>query len=267
MLKDWLGHGIAAYHENLTIGIGDKSFYFGVQPNRDKPNDYWTTCKLEFNPAKVGGLPMFNAFYRRLIANCKYLDFKRFDVAIDIPVAREHVIMLKDSRRISSIEYSASNKTTYVGIRDKHGQVKLYNKQLESKLDYPLTRLEITMSYDNSTYKEFKRVFPRTLVVGGVDGLKDTDAVLFLACLEDQEYLNMLGRGKRKKIETLLVSASQQVFADEVQYKCILSDILSYGKGISVQKISDFEELEDVETPFVSVGNPYQGENLELGSD
>lgn len=245
------GYGIRNYHENLVIVVDTgESFYFAVRPNTDAPSEYWETCKVEFNPAKVGCCLQFMEFYNQLIEGCKWVDFKRFDVAIDIPVPRENVMMFKDIRKYTSIEYSAANKTTYLGCRTQHGQVKLYNKQLESKLEFPLTRLEITLDYAKCTYSEFKRLFPRVVAMTSVENLKDTDLVLCMACLEHEEYLRMLGRKMRKKIETLLHEASQELVPDEILYKEILTQILWYGKGIPIQ-LHEFTELEDApDNPF-----------------
>ncbi len=126
---EWLKHRIMEFRYQFSIGVGKESWFFGVQPNKDSPSDYWTTCKVEFNPAKVGSLRQFNEFYSYLIANCKYLDFKRFDVAIDIPVPRSHVHMFKDARVLDVKDYGGEQKTIYLGTRLSHGNVKLYNKQ------------------------------------------------------------------------------------------------------------------------------------------
>ena len=249
--RDWISGSISAYHENLTIRLENgASFYFACRPNSDSPNEYWETCKIEFNPAKIADSQQFDDFYKVLIANCKWIDFKKFDVAIDIPVDREKVMIFKDIRMKTSFEYSASNKTTYLGCRGNHGRVKLYNKQLESNLSEPMTRLEITMDYENSKFIEFKRVFPCVMVLGDLDELAGTDLVLCLACIEHDEYLRMLGKDKRKKIETLLQSASQVVEPSEVLYKDILSQILWFGNRIPAE-LPEFMELEDdTNSPF-----------------
>lgn len=264
--KDWIGHGIAGYHENLTVCLpSGHSYFFATRPNNDAPNEYWETCKVEFNPAKVGCDPGFNAFYLALLGACKHLDFKRFDVAIDIPIEREKVLLLKDIRKQTTVEYSAANKTTYLGLRASHGNVKLYNKQLESDLEYPMTRLEITLDYENSRYKEFKRLFPRLIITPDLTGIQGTDLVLCMACLEHDEYFRMLGRRIRKKIETLLAEASLTLVPDEVLYKGILSEILSYGNSHRVS-LERFEELEDDDgcDPFPESFHEITGEQEEM---
>ncbi len=263
---DRLGYRISDYHENLTIHTDeDNSWYWGIQPNREAPNEYWTTCKLEFNPAKVGKSPQFDVFYCRLIANCKYIDFKQFDVAIDIPYSRSSVHVLMDRRNYTMKHYGGEEFTEYLGVGHAHGNVKIYNKQIESKLDYPLTRVELTMSYSNCTYQEFKRLFPNVFVLDSLgDDIDGTEKVLCLSCLEHPEYVKMLGRKMRKKIETLLVKASLVLKPDEIDYKDILSQILWYGKGIPVEKFVELEDTNGVEFPEHPGFEPLGGSQEEM---
>lgn len=158
--------------------------------------------------------------------------------------------LLKDQRRYSLLEYSAENKTEYLGVRSSHGQVKLYNKALEQKTEGNLTRLEITLDYDLATWDEFRRLWPKCQVLGSgapPGKLKDTDLVLYLACSERPEYLKMLGRDKRKKIEQLLATTAQYIEPCEESYKSILAQILYYGKDIRPEMWSDFIEVSDAD--------------------
>lgn len=268
VVKFWIGHSPAVCSQNYTLqaSTGD-TLYMGVGIYGAAPSDFWETVKLEFNPAKVGSCHWFCALYNLLIAGSKYVDFKRFDVAIDLPVARSRLQLLKDQRKYSLLEYSAENKTEYLGVRSAHGNCKLYNKALEQKLKDDLTRLEITVDYANSSWQEFQRIFPVCRYVGsGVppDSLKDTDLVLFLACADHPEYLRMLGRNKRKKIEQLLATTAQNVEPDKDLYMNILAQILWYGKDVTPEMWADFSET-DAEFPeeFVSPKpkfDPLEGE-------
>ena len=69
-------------------------------------------------------------------------------MAIDIPVARSRLRLVKDQRKYTLMKYSNENMTEYLGVRSSHGQVKLYNKALERGLESDLTRLEITVDYE-----------------------------------------------------------------------------------------------------------------------
>lgn len=271
ILKCWIGHHPAVCRHNYTIQTETgESFYFGVGKYAKSPSAYWEDVKLEFNPAKVGHSRWFGAFYDRLIAAAKYVDFKRFDVAIDIPVARSRLKLLKDQRKYSLIEYSAENKTEYLGVRSAHGQAKLYNKALEQKMTGDLTRLEITVNYDHSTWTEFQRIFPRCQdISSGVppDGLGGTDLVLYQACAEHPEYLRYLEKRKRKKIEQLLATTAQYIKPDEVLYKDILAQILYYGKDIKPEMWADFIEISDDDDNVWTekqVFDPLTGDQCEL---
>lgn len=84
-------------------------------------------------------------------------------MAIDIPVARSRLRLVKDQRKYTLMKYSNENMTEYLGVRSSHGQVKLYNKALERGLESDLTRLEITVDYERCSWGEFKRLFPVVL--------------------------------------------------------------------------------------------------------
>ena len=251
VLKFWLGHHPAVCKHNYTLQTETgESWYMGVGKYGKANSEFWEDVKLEFNPAKVGASRWFGSLYDKLISEAKYVDFKRFDVAVDIPLARSKLRLLKDQRRYSLLEYSAENKTEYLGVRSSHGQVKLYNKALEQKTEGNWTRLEITLDYDLATWDEFRRLWPKCQVLGSgapPGKLKDTDLVLYLACSERPEYLKMLGRDKRKKIEQLLATTAQYIEPCEESYKSILAQILYYGKDIRPEMWSDFIEVSDAD--------------------
>ena len=249
--KFWIGHSPAVCSQNyiLQASTGD-TLYMGVGTYGAAPSAHWENVKLEFNPAKVGGCRWFGALYDFLIASAKYVDFKRFDVAIDIPVARSRLKLAKDQRKYTLLEYSAENKTEYLGVRSAHGQVKLYNKALERHLETDLTRLEITVEYDNSSWVEFQRIFPECVYVASglpPEDLNGTDLVLYLACDEHPEYLRSLPYRKRKKIEQLLATTAQKVKPDKGSYENILSQILYYGKNVKPEMFKNFAEFTEVD--------------------
>ena len=201
--KEWTSFQIGSYKYNYTFEIEKgSSYYFGIQPNWEKPSTQYVYCRLEFNPAKIGECVPFILFLNKLHSMAKHTDVKRFDLAIDIPYDRENVFLQKDQRLYKLHEYSKSNKTEYLGQRSQHGYVKLYNKQMESKLDYALTRLEITLDYRQTTYGEFERLVPKVLIIDDIQlslediKLTETDRVLVLACIENPTYLKMLSRRK-----------------------------------------------------------------------
>lgn len=97
---------------------------------------------VEFNPNKCG----WNA--RRLIKGLYDVgcDFQlvRYDIAIDVPVKRDCIRLVRDRRKY---EYVISNggPTEYLGSRNSPGRVKVYDKACELGLqEIDLTRIELT---------------------------------------------------------------------------------------------------------------------------
>lgn len=132
---------------------------------------YDTSCKLvapevviDFNPNKVPD-DVISSFWLMLRAECLDCRLLRFDVAFDFPFHRSDIYMLPSSRCTNRNFES----TQYYGTRHKHGSVKLYDKQLESNLPVPVTRLEVTI--EGSRYKSIEDVFPSLfcLTAGNID--------------------------------------------------------------------------------------------------
>lgn len=271
VVKFWIGHSPAVCSQNYTLSASNgDTLYLGVGTYGKAPSEYWEDVKLEFNPAKVGSDPWFNALYNRLVGGAKYVDFKRFDVAIDIPVARSRLRLVKDQRKYALLEYSTENKTEYLGVRSAHGNCKLYNKALEQKQAGDLTRLEITVEYARSSWPEFQRLFPAVMDKGShlPDDLTGTDYVLCMACMEHPEYLAELPYKKRKKIGQLLATTAQKIKPCEDSYKDILAQILWYGKDVKPEMWADFAET-DAEFPEEFVNpktkfSPLNGEQCEM---
>lgn len=97
---------------------------------------------VEFNPNKCekNGKRFVQAMYS---LGCIF-SLKRYDIAIDVPIARTKVRTIRDKRKY---EYIASNGITeYLGQRNNPGRVKIYDKSAEHGFDEPVTRVELTVS-------------------------------------------------------------------------------------------------------------------------
>ena len=95
---------------------------------------------VEFNPNKVGkeGLELIE----RLKTRGARFSIARYDLAIDFPIERSLVRLVKDRRAYETRAKKAL--TEYLGVRNAVGRVKVYDKQAESHLSEPLTRVELT---------------------------------------------------------------------------------------------------------------------------
>jgi hypothetical protein len=236
--NSWHSSKISGFIENITVELDDgNSFYMGVNANWEQRSEYAVTVRLEFNPAKVANHVVFKKLHHDIVFNAKYIDFKRYDLAVDVPVSRRDIWIKKDKRTYKCYKNSELDKTEYLGQRAKHGQVKLYNKQMEAKLNYPLSRVEITVDYEKCTFEDLLLIWPEVTYLETEQlniemmELGDTDRVLLLACLEHREYLTMLGRKKAKKIECIMDRYTQRLEPDIKLYKKILSQIRAFGKS------------------------------------
>ena len=215
------------------------SFSLGLVYNDLNKNT--NDCFIEFNPNKcinetnTGLAQPFLDFIKQYGS---HIELVRYDLAIDIPIEREFVSLDKDMRKYTKlwvtdveanysqivsdmekkqIHYkidvkskSLSNSTEYLGQRNKSGFVKLYNKQIESDLDKPTTRLEITL--DSISYDKFIQVLPNISIYKNVsqadlNSLNDTEKVLLKLLQQNSNcdlYLKQLGRKMQDKLKKIL---------------------------------------------------------------
>lgn len=191
--------------------------------NGNKHND---KIRLDYNPNKCNSDRDFVLFHNLIVSNCRNLYLKRWDLAIDYAVERENCFLIKDQRKYSEVSLSKSDKTQYLGCRSQDGFVKLYNKQIESKLDSPLTRLELTLggskAYDGISFPLVYVLDTKQLQFGG-EKLTDTDRFILHTLLLDSSNINMLGRKMKAKMDKILKSYTYQLDISERAYYSILN--------------------------------------------
>lgn len=114
---------------------------FGLVSSKGKTEP---TGFVEFNPNKVceKGASLVNY----LLGSGFKLELSRYDLAIDFPLARDELRLIKDGRKYGC-EIS-NGMTEYLGQRNVPGRVKVYDKQAESKLPAACTRVELTCAGD-----------------------------------------------------------------------------------------------------------------------
>ena len=130
------------YDVNVSASVGS---HLNIEGGRDVTDRGF----IEFNPNKVLNYPQFQSDFEIIKAHMRFAKIERYDLAIDMPFIRNKIAMIKDNRIYECIRKSALDFTETLGKRNRVGRVKLYNKQIESDLDYPLTRLEITGDIDS----------------------------------------------------------------------------------------------------------------------
>lgn len=201
--------------------------------------------RLEANPNKVGNDPLFRLIREFLVRNSRegLCRIPRFDLAIDIPVDRGLCFLVKDRRlyieRRHGVEF-----TQYLGSKASNvGRVKLYNKTAEAKLDYPLTRLELTLdpgkSYEDMNFPKVY-VIDQTAMAEDRVRLAETDQFILNAILQGCGKVTDLGRKMGGKIESILDSYLGIVEIAEDCYDKILDQIRTYStNSTSITKEGD----------------------------
>ena len=189
--------------------------------------------RLEFNPNKVSGNEIFKIIHQLLIQYCRksVSHIARFDLAIDIPIDRSRCFLVKDRRlyieRKHGVEY-----TQYLGSKSASvGRVKLYNKSAEAKLDYPLTRLELTLDPGIPYEKiNFPSVYylKSTCTNNGKGKITDTERFILNALLQGYGTLNELGRKTRVKMEMLMADYIRPISVSLKIYSKVLAQLNSY---------------------------------------
>ena len=229
------------YRNLLAIQDTNTKHSFSLGLVYNDLNKTTNDCFIEFNPNKCineTNTGLAQPFLDYIKQHGSHIELVRYDLAIDIPIEREFVSLDKDMRKYTKlwvtdveancsqivsdmkkkqIHYkidvkskSLSNSTEYLGQRNKSGFVKLYNKQIESDLDKPTTRLEITL--DSISYDKFIQVLPNISIYKNVsqadlDNLNDTEKVLLKLLQQNSNcdlYLKQLGRKMQDKLKRIL---------------------------------------------------------------
>ena len=173
---------------------------------------------------------------------CQSVAICRYDIAIDVPYAREDIRLIKDRRKKSLEMNSERDKTEYLGVRDTAGRVKVYNKALESELDdSTLTRVEVTFGSVTEFETEYCRYMPMVrlnasqrsfMLSDGV--LSNTQEVLATAIRDSEEpetYMRMLkDKRLKKKIEPYVYADSVQLEFDKKSCEYIIACLKEYVK-------------------------------------
>lgn len=237
--RHWTTSKIGTYRHQFTFDCGDgNSFWAGVGLN-DGTGRILDRVRLEFNPNKVVGNYIFTLVYNRLFSLASGPPMVvRFDLAVDFPVLRSDCWLLKDRRLYEEVRKSEEDRTQYLGERNKPGRCKLYNKALESRLDYPLSRLEITVSGEAMAYEDVLAVWPRVLVLDDLqlvfDGAKltETDRFIVRSLILDPGRLGELSRKKQNKIRCIMDRYTRFLGMDKLVYEKIISQLYLYSQEI-----------------------------------
>lgn len=231
-VASWKSTRPGTYRDQTLIRFDrDRAFWLGCGLNGHGVLE--DRCRLDFNPNKVAMEPNFKTIREYLVRNSRgcLTRIPRFDLAIDIPIQRDHCFLVKDHRMYIERRHG-QEFSQYLGSKSSTvGRVKLYNKQIQAKLDHPLTRLELTLD----PAKSFEDIcFPQVYCIQtnkvSDDDLRVTETERFIlnALLQGYGSLDDLGRKFRKKIDLLMRDYVQQITISPNLYETVLRKVNAY---------------------------------------
>lgn len=231
-IRTWTSNKPGTFHDQTTIRVDDnRSFWVGhgLVGSGTLVDRY----RLDANPNKVGDDPNFKLIREFLVRNSRdgFCKVSRFDLAVDIPVDRSRCFLVKD-RRMYIERRHGEEFTQYLGSKSSTvGRVKLYNKTAEAKLNYPLTRLELTLN-PITPYEEIN--LPKVYVVDdaamalAAEKLTDTDRFILNAVVQGCGQVTDLCRKMGEKIKCVLNDYISEIEITRDSYEKILNQINSY---------------------------------------
>ena len=216
----WHSFAVSSYRYLYTFTKDECVISLGLFHNSKDNGTGYHPCFIEFNPNKAY-MPAVAYIFDFLSENVNYyVDLKkstffelvRWDLAIDIPIQRGYVKLLKSGKRKYTRVEEAGALTEYLGKRGSNGFVKVYDKTKESDLYYDLTRVEITNDSYVLSLPDVYLVQYQTSLDFDFD-LNSTDKVLveLIRRQEDCEdyWLRQLGRNKREKLKRYIFEPKQ----------------------------------------------------------
>lgn len=186
----------------------EQSFALGWNIGRDVTRGF-----IEVNPNKVGKNDVFRSIFEKIWNYSDKIRLKRYDLAVDLKgVARWRCGLVKDGRAYSYI--LDKSKTEYLGQRNQHNFVKLYDKAVERGFEGDWTRAEITIEDGQVIHYPEIRIREQQDTMLLSDDIGATDKVLYRLCCDVENpfvYIRDLPKRRYLKLKDLL-EQSYKVF-------------------------------------------------------
>lgn len=207
------------------------SFVIALQFNSSERAEMYKGY-IEFNPNKCRKDYVFEDIYRMIRSLVLYTQVKRYDLAIDIPVHISNCFLLKDKRKYQF--YKNDTITHYLGSRSCHGFVKLYEKDTVEKLDYNLTRLELTVEFGEDLQTILPVLYVRNFQMNLQleNNLSQNDRVLCDLLVQSENMTYFLGNlTYRKRVKLLPYLDCYKFEYDKKGFDCIRQELKEYMIG------------------------------------
>lgn len=202
------------YHYNITVKTEEYGYWMGYKHNSSQDNNDFV---LEYNPNKVRNDLLIDYILNNYFNKVTCYDIRysprvcSVDIAVDIPINILNCLVFKQTKG-RYMFYSGStgrpdDYTIYVG--KGAGRIKLYNKALESGLDYDLTRYEVSLKLDKplQTIRNVKvdvETKPILKIIDMQIGMDPELRATISGLLQEPYLINQMSQYKRKKYRELM---------------------------------------------------------------
>ena len=233
--EKWDSTRINEFYHNFNYSDDDCSFWFGFISNKEMSvssgslyNENRTfNLTVEFNPNKVKN----NKLLLHILKCSSSWIVKSVDFAVDVKTNILNICGFDKGQKncFQTYDCGFDNKTYYIGIGNN--RVKIYNKSIESGLNYDLTRIELTRYFGEGdslkVIKHFKYYgyFPELFLKDyqiSIDDLQSDKTLMGLVFAVNNGFpLHDLSRVYKVKVKEFL----QKKKPIKIDFNC-LSDVL-----------------------------------------
>ena len=212
----YISNSISEFKYNYNIEIGEGlSYWFGfihnseiINKGKSLSNDKTTfNFTVEFNPNKIA----INGLLKQILNMSSNWIVKSLDMAMDIKINILDLCGIDKGRKkdFRMFTEGLDNRTYYFGRTNN--RVKIYNKKIESNLDYDLTRVEITSKLDinikDILFYNYNVKLPDLYLNNYLytfSDYKDKTLLAILYAIQSGYCINDLPRIQKQKVKKLL---------------------------------------------------------------
>jgi len=210
----YMSNRVKDYHYNIIVKTKDYSYWMGYKHNSSHDNKDFV---IEYNPNKVKNDVLVNYILSEYFNKFTMKDIRysprvcSVDIAVDIPINILNCLVFKQTKGrylfYSGSTGRADDFTVYIGKGP--GRVKIYNKALESGLNYDLTRYEVSLKLDKPlqhirNVKIDVDTKPILKIIDMQIGMDPELRATINGMLQEPYLINQLSQYKRKKYREMI---------------------------------------------------------------
>lgn len=214
--NEYISSGISDFKYNYNIEIEEgRSYWFGfihnsevINKNKSLSNpDTTYNFTVEFNPNKIP----IKGLLKQILNISTNWTVKSLDIAMDVKINIMDLCGIDKERKkdFRMFTQGLDNRTYYIGRTNN--RIKIYNKKIESNLDYDLTRVELSSKLDISIkdimYYNYKVKLPDLYLNNYLytfADYKDKTLLAILYAVQAGYCINDLPRIQKQKVKKLL---------------------------------------------------------------